>query len=497
MSVHGYERATTPHLEAFARESLVFENAFAPSAWTVPGIVSLVTGYDPPVHGQNSRYGFYDKAMPTPLRLLAGEGYDVFGSDIKGPGHEDFGYQGKPAFKPPFLETFVEERATNPKPFFVWVHLSDLHLPYTPSEANARRWIDTSRSSEGVAAVKEHRIILRHPEEGLGYKHASNVAFVEEDRPVIRALYDGELADMDERLGKVLGRMRENGLLDRTIVVISADHGEELFEHGWIGHASTSYDGKLYDELIRIPLLIRLPNGSRAGRFKALVQGTDLMPTLLDVLALDATRISPPMQGQSLMPLVSGGRKSVRTHVFAQTTLKGWTTPKEDVRRRVVSVRSTDRKLIAIPQGDGRRIEAYDLRADPGETRNLYPSKARKFADLEAALAAWQDQSRETAARLVQEAAAKYKADLERALQDGDLLGAVRGWEAIEVMHQTWGLETDPFSEREPDATAWKTMRRQISAAIATAVDCGSRDKTFRFVPPAAAGASATVACPD
>ena len=182
MSVYGYERATTPRLEAFAREALVFENAFATSAWTVPGIVSLVTGYYPPVHGQNSRYGFYDKAMPTPLRLLAEEGYDVFGSDIKGPGHEDFGYHGKPAARPPFLEAFVEERASIARPFFAWVHLSDLHLPYTPSEENARRWIDTSRSSEGVRAVREHRIILRQPQEGLQHKHAGSVAFVDDDR---------------------------------------------------------------------------------------------------------------------------------------------------------------------------------------------------------------------------------------------------------------------------------------------------------------------------
>jgi len=495
MSLYGYTRETTPHLDRFARESLVFENAFSTSAWTVPGIVSLVTGYYPPVHGQNGRYGFYDREMPSPLRLLAEEGYDVLGSDIKGPGHEDLGYQGKPASEGPWLEQFVRTRASNPKPFFVWIHLNSVHLPYTPSEKNASRWMDTSRSSEGVGAVREHRMILRTEQAGLEYKHASNVAFVEEDVPTIRALYDGEVADLDESLGNALQGMRENGLLDRTIVVITADHGEELLDHGWVGHASTSYDGKLYDELIRIPLIIRLPDRSRVGRSDALVQGVDLMPTLLPLLGVDPSRMDPPMQGQSLLPLVRGERKEVRTHVFTQTTLKGWTTPKEEMKARVVSVRTRDLKLLSFPQGEGRRIEAYDLRADPGETKNLYPKRAAKFAELEKALAAWRDQNQTTAARLVQGAADRRRASLERALHEGDLVPAAREWEAVEIMHLTWGFEPEPFYAQEPFAGPWRSLRRLVAGEITSAVECTSRDKTFRFVPATPSRLSASVVC--
>lgn len=497
MSLYGYARETTPQLDKFARESLVFENAFSTSAWTVPGIVSLVTGYYPPVHGQNGRFGFYDKEMPSPLRLLAEQGYDVLGSDIKGPGHEDLGYQGKPAYEGPWLEQFVKMRASNPKPFFVWIHLNSVHLPYAPSEKNASRWMDTSRESVGVAAVREHRMILRQEQAGLEYKHASNVAFVAEDAPTIRALYDGEVADLDESLGKALQGMRENGLLDRTIVVITADHGEELLDHGWVGHASTSYDGKLYDELIRIPLIIRLPDQSRVGRFGALVQGVDLMPTLLQLLGVDASRITPPMQGQSLMRLLLGERPSVRTHVFTQTTLKGWTTPKEELQARVVSVRTKEQKLISFPQGESRRIEAYDLKVDPGEKKNLYPARARKFADLLTALAAWSDENRAAAARLVQGAAERRRTSLERALQEGDLVAAVREWEAVEVMHQTWGFEPDPFYAREPYAAPWRNLRRLIASEITSAIDCQARDKAFRFVPATPTEPSASVACAD
>jgi arylsulfatase A-like enzyme len=497
MSVYGYARDTTPNLAKLARESLVFENAFSSSAWTTPSLSALMTGYPPSVHGQNGRYGFYDKRMPSPLRQLADAGYDVFGTDIKGPGHEDFGYQGKPAFDRPYLENFIAVRAANPKPFFTWTHLDDLHLPYTPTAKNANRWLDTSSRSEGVQAVREYRVILRHPQEGLPFKHAGSVTFTPADQPIIRALYDGELADVDERLGVVLEQMRDNGLLDRTLVVITADHGEELFDHGWVGHPSTSYDGKLYDELIRIPLIVRLPDRSKTGRFGALVQGVDLMPTLLELLDIDTSKIDPPMQGTSLMALVTGVRKELHPQLFMQTTLKGWTTPKEEVPRRVLAVRTIDRKLMLFPQEQGTRIEAYNLRSDPGETKNLYPSRARKFRDLQDALAAWQKENAGMAARLVQGAADKHLAALEQALQGGDVLAAVREWEAVETMQLTWGLEPQPFYSQEPYAAPWKALRHRMSGEITAAIDCATRDKTFRFIPPSGSGSVASVACDE
>ena len=498
MSVYGYARDTTPNLVKLARESMVFEHAFSSSAWTTPSLSSLMTGYQPSVHGQNGRYGFYDKLMPSPLRLLEDAGYDIYGSDIKGPGHEDFGFGGKPANDRPYLENFVDSpRATNPRPFFTWVHLDDVHLPYTPTAKNANRWLDTSSSSEGVQAVREHRVILRTPQEGLPFKHAGRVSFVPADTPIVRALYDGEMADLDERLGAVFERMRARGLWDRTIVVLSADHGEELFEHGWVGHPSTNYDGKLYDELIHIPLIIHLPDGSRAGRVAPLVQGVDLMPTLLALLGIDASKVSPPMQGSSLLALVGGERKEIHAQLFTQTTLKGWTATKDEVKRRLRAVRTLDRKLIAIPEGEGYRYEAYDLKADPGETKNLYPARKKRFADLEKALADWDQESASVAARLVQGTADKHLAALEQALQQGDLLTAVRDWEAVEVMQQTWELEPAPFFSREPYAAPWKALRARMSGEISAAMACQTRDKSFHFVAPSGTDGAPSIACDE
>jgi arylsulfatase A-like enzyme len=478
MSVYGYEKDTTPHLRQFAREAAVFEKAFSTSAWTAPGMVSIFTGYYPPVHAQSGRFSFYDSEMTSALRILAQEGYEILGQAIQGPSHEDFGFQRSLGE----LEDFIEDRISNDQRFFAWTHLREVHLPYTPSTPSAERFGATSRTSEGIEAVRNHKIILRRPNEPkLEIEHAGRVAFSKDDVREIRALYDGEVADVDERLGRVFDRMNETGLLDRTIVIVSADHGEELFEHGWVGHASTGYDGKLYDELIRIPLIVRVPDRSLIGRSSALVQGVDIMPTIFDILDMSDADMKPAMQGRSLVPLVAGGQSKIRDFVFSQTTSKGWNTPKEEIGIRVVSVRSATHKLIWFPEENGTRIEGFDLRQDPGETRNIYPKRASEFRSLEQALDAWAGDNQRTAAQLALGACDRRLGNIARAVLDSEgLVDAVNEWLAVQTMHETWGLEPDRFYAHEPYATMWDDARRLAAEMIAKAMDCRARGGVLR-----------------
>lgn len=477
MSVYGYEKDTTPHLRSLASEAAVFEHAFSTSAWTAPGMVSIFTGYYPPVHAQSGRFSFYDKEMTSALRVLAREGYEILGQSTRGPSHEDLGFEkglGE-------LEDFIESRLSNDQPYFAWAHLRDVHLPYTPSETSAKRFGASSRTSEGIEAVRNHRIILRRPDEvQLDIEHAGKITFSEEDVSEIRALYDGEVADVDARLGRVLERMRETGLLDRTIVVVSADHGEELFEHGWVGHASTGYDGKLYDELIRIPLIIRLPDRSLVGRSRALVQGVDIMPTIFDILDISDADMKPSMQGHSLLPLVKNGKSKIRDFVFNQTTVKGWTTPREEIGVRLVSVRSTTHKLIWFPTENGTRIEGFDLLQDPGETENVYPERESEFRSLKHALEAWNQDNRQVAAELVLGAADQRLTNIaHEALAKDGLVDAVNEWLAIQTMQETWGLEPDPFYDHEPHASKWHDVQRLGAQMIAEAMECSTKDGTL------------------
>ena len=379
LSLHGYERLTTPSLDAFAKEAWVFDNAFATSAWTSPGVVSMLTGYYPPVHGQNGRHSFYDERLSSGLRVLEQAGYRTIGRLNTGANYRGLGFQEEVGGQD--IGDFVRNRASdienagdNPaRPFFGWLHTKESHLPYAPTEANAGRWLgETIPRSPAVSAVTKHHVILRDPSVPVKFSHAGKVEFTEADVSAVRALYDETVRDADDHLARGFEALRETGLIDSTIVIISADHGEELLEHGWVGHASTGYDGKLTDELVRIPLVIRFPD-KRAGRSQALVQGVDLMPSLFEWLGLSQDDMSPPMQGVSLGPLSEGSIPSVREFAFMQTTRKGWTTPKREMRRRATAVRSLDRKLIWIPAEAGRpaRREAYDLSADPMEQRNL------------------------------------------------------------------------------------------------------------------------------
>lgn len=483
MSLYGHERNTTPYLDQFARESAVFDNAFSTSAWTAPGMVSIFTGYYPPVHAQHGRFSFYDKGMTAAFRTLAAQGYEILGQAIRGPSHGGFGFQKRLASgSKPQLEDLIEQRAGNKNPFFAWAHIKDVHLPYSPSEENARRFDATGHNSGAIEAVRKHRMILRHPERvDIDFTHAGKIEFSEEDIPIVKALYDAEVADVDERLRLNLEKMRQNGLLDHTIVIISADHGEELFDHGWLGHASTGYDAKLYDELIRIPLIIRLPDMSFTGRYHALVQGVDFMPTIFDILGVSAADMRPQMQGHSLLPIMQRKTTKVRDYVFNQTSMKGWTTPKDEMPDRVVSVRSASRKLIRIPNGNGTRVEAYDLLQDPDELTDVYAARSKEFVDLENALQEWMIDNRSTAAALVEGAAKKRSDNIAgAALGDGGLGEAVKNWTAIQTMETTWGLEPDRFYQHEPYATNWQRIQRKAAYMIGRAMDCKAKAGVLR-----------------
>ena len=494
MSVYGYERDTTPYLARFAEESLVFENAFSTSAWTGPGIASILTGYHPPVHGQGGRYSYYDDKMPSPLRILRSEGYLMMGDTVDGPTFGNMGFHGR-LYPRPYLETFIEQQIGQERPFFAWMHMRETHLPYKPSERNVNRWYDPAQTSAGIEAAYNHYLILRPQDIEVPYRNAGKVSFIEGDAAAIRGLYDGTVLDVDQRLEAVFERMREAGLLDETIVIVTADHGEELLEHGWVGHASTSYDGKLYDELIRIPLIIRLPEAVKTGRYDALVQGVDVMPTVFELLGLDPALLKPAMQGHSLMRLVDGQDDWPRDYVFADTTIKGWTTPRDEVPLRVRTVRSRTHKLIWTPDGDGLRVEGYDLREDPGELNNILPARAAEFAPLEAAYRAWVDENRRWAADLVLPAAEQHAADLTTALGEADLLTAVRAWDGLELLNQTWGMEAEPFFANGAHAATWADLRRGASEQVGAAMACRARGGALETVPAAQDDAPATWRC--
>jgi arylsulfatase A-like enzyme len=277
--------------------------------------------------------------------------------------------------------------------WFFYAEPYPTHLPYNPPEAYFRKFLDEgfepSAASMQRLEVVRSRLIVRPsgviskmeageadpiPDDDADEAHKRTVGEVDlqtEDAPAVRALYDGEARVFDDLVGRWLAALEETGQLDETLIILTADHGEELMERGHVGHCSCNLKGTLYDESIRVPLILRYPERLPAGRVVGRqVSHIDIMPTIYDLLGLQTPEA---FEGESLMALIDGRESGFREEVFAETTPAGWQALAADG-RELWCVRTDRHKLIARTDRDRpqqREWELYDLRADPGETRNL------------------------------------------------------------------------------------------------------------------------------
>lgn len=379
LGCYGYPRETSPRIDAFSREAILFEEAIATASSTLPSHASMFTGLVPPHHGASfARSAALSPSILTLTEILRGGGYataswnggaqlsDVWGLDQGFDLYSSFGgatRAGGPEIDltDDRLDRTVHaaldwiDRRRGERPFFLFLHSYEVHAPYTPSLALRGRFgrFDT-RLTDRISIYE-----LRQAKEG-------KASFGPEDLKHIVASYDAEIVSADLAFGLLLDGLRHRSLLDETVVVLTSDHGEEFGEHGVVGwHSHT-----LFDELLRVPLLIRLPEGRLGGsRVASQVSGIDVSPTILDALG----RPSPAVfQGRSLMGLAEGdGSGSARAVLSAR-----------DARKK---------NLISLRAGGWKWIRAgglYDLSTDPGEIADL-----RGRPDLRARRAAMRRQA--------------------------------------------------------------------------------------------------------
>lgn len=345
LGLHGYARDTSPNLDRLGREAVVFENAISQSAWTTPAHASMMTGLHPHEHGlvYYSRPGSLPDAIPTLAERLAARGYRTVSFNGGGYVSADFGlaagfeiYGGTRFFRPNvdaarrWLEDHGSER------FFLFLHAYDVHRPYVAPRPFDLFWEGETRFDlHGFCDSGEHA--YGSPEE-LAY---------------IVSQYDAGIRYADFVVGEFLDHLRDSGLLDRSIVVVTSDHGDELFEHGACDHIKS-----VYRELVHVPLLIRVP-GQPPRRIRAQVPASiAVTPTVLELLGVDAG----PLAARSLAPLVRGGGGGF-AHVASETgkgggngTLRYWR-----------GLQSERWKLVHARDGEQERFELYDLVEDPTE----------------------------------------------------------------------------------------------------------------------------------
>ncbi len=275
----------TPALERLAARGTVYLNAWSSSPWTAPSMVSVMTGLYPPSHGVAYRDDTTPSTLPTLPRLLAANGYEIgnfsFFSQIS-----YFRNLGLGDAEPGLSHARVADsfrgwlaRLAPEKRFFAWVHLLETHLPYGASGYQA-----SAVSIPGSTGLEEAQLNAVVP--------AGSVAFEAGDRERLIELYDRDVEEMDRALARVLDALEEHRRLESTAVVFVADHGEELLDHGWIGHASTAIEAKLVPEILRVPLVLAGP-GVPAGEVRReLVRQVDILPALTRLLGLDAPPVA-------------------------------------------------------------------------------------------------------------------------------------------------------------------------------------------------------------
>ena len=351
LGAYGYGQPTSPNVDAFRRDAVLFSAAIAQAPSTLASHASMLTSLLVPQHGASFKAGtglapevttlaevlrehgirtlsFNEGGQIAPQSGL-GRGFNHYRSELIGPGSSSL--SNEVALAAAWL------RGHRGLPFFLFLHTYQVHHPYTPDPRHLAMM-------EGAA----YRGPLPAGETPLAVLDAVNQGTLRLARADLRhivATYDAQIRAMDDGFGELISFLKEQGLYGQTMIVFTSDHGEEFAEHGRVGwHSHT-----LYDELLRVPLLIKYPGNADAGEtVRRQVRVIDVAPTVLAAMA-----IAPPaeLQGLDLRPLARGRPEPAR---LAVSNLDGG---------GVAAIRTLRWKLIGS--------HLFDLARDPAETRDV------------------------------------------------------------------------------------------------------------------------------
>lgn len=405
LGAYGYGRAATPNLDALATESVLFERAYAAGPWTVPSVASLVTSTWPCEHDLNqsnrrlkARYStlaerlqsagyrtatFYNNLLAGPLTGLD-RGYET--AVLRESGDADV-MAGIPAF--------LDEAGS--EPFLLSIHTMEPHQPFYAPYEFTRRY--------GHVAVEDKEQFfndyflyrtLKFADFSAGRPPGATDRSAEQDAvrarleataQTVNDLYDGSVSFADANVGKVIADLKRRGLWEKSLFIVLSDHGEELGEHGdWF------HDQSVYDELMHVPLLIKLPGGALAGtRVGDRVSLVDVLPTILDAVGQEPCA---GCRGTSLLEVLDGtaaSRSWVESGPGVRLNRSGYYRPARELRGDVnVALRLDAWKAIWNP--DVETLELYDLATDPGEKANVAAAQPEIAREMRDEAIAWLEQ---------------------------------------------------------------------------------------------------------
>jgi arylsulfatase A-like enzyme len=395
VSAYGYERPTTPNLDALAAEGALFESAYTQQLWTLTSHLTMLTGLHPQVHGASrerpaspdatslaavlKQHGFRTGAFTGAYGFMS----PIFGL---GRGFDQYVMRSeKRSLDPAPIVRWIKQQARlqreNPEHrFFLFVHYYDVHsdagtlLPYDSPPAYRRKfWPKGLRWNRRG----DTRLLVEMFRDGAS----------EQDKQAVTALYDASVNFTDEMgLRPVVEALRTHGFAEDTLLIVTSDHGEEIFEH-------ESYTHQLpYQESTRVPLVVRGPRVPRGVRIRALAALVDIAPTVLSLLSLPVPKHA---QGRDLSPLLRG-EGPVNDAVYVDGRMSGYRLYPSSVIADVdggrwsyintVRTREDEEDGGFFTEGPG---ELYDLLADAGQVRDLAAERPELAERLEQQLLDW------------------------------------------------------------------------------------------------------------
>ena len=427
---YGYHRNTTPFLSSIEKDLALYENTISSSYWTMPSVASLFTGMYTSGHGLLVDGEKLDPSLLTLPKILRQHGYrcgafvrNVYVSEYSGLHREfdDFystfvldslkkiastiSKRGVNRLQPIDINRLCDQvssdgnrfreyianmaarsidmlfdtgsrkfvdnfsgwiKKSRPKPFFAYLHFLETHSPYRAPLKFAFEFLSLRDSIKRVSINHDHLKFL------LG-----ECDMTSEDFRILVSCYDNSIRYVDHLIGKIVRLLQTNGVYDNTLIMVLADHGDNIGDHGLMFHYSC-----LYDTLIKIPLLVKFPAYiGLTGRISQVVQNVDIFPTILSLLGIHDKAVWDQIQGNDMLGVAAQRREQ---DLAVSELIKTFGPDRAQYReqlsrfdRRLLSVRTRDRKFIYSSRGDH---ECYDLAKDPAEMHNLYPDD--RFSDL-------------------------------------------------------------------------------------------------------------------
>jgi arylsulfatase A-like enzyme len=369
---YGYPRPTTPTIDGIAHEGVVFERTIANSPWTLPSHASMLTGLQPRHHGVRTHDSALPESIPTLASELAAHGYltmAIVNNTYLGPrygldrGFERFKYvpesigEGRVRSGKQQVDLATEwVNEASGSPFFLFLHNYDIHSDYAPSPHFEKEFAHPYAG----AMTGTTRDLLR--------VRKGEIQLSRSDLQHVVDLYDAGICEIDHELARFIGFLRQTGNLDRTILVITSDHGEEFLEHGGVLHGRT-----MHRELLDVPLIIRGPSVPEGQRVLDLVQTSDIFPTVIELLGFDPV---PSVDGTSLVDVWAGRRVGTPgRRAYAEADHN------RDLGDDTLEMVQTDGFKLVFERPT-KNIRLYDCLADPRELIDVASQYPEVTGDL-------------------------------------------------------------------------------------------------------------------